>query len=148
MLRLPPPIWAMIFLGACAGLSWVLGWPMAPWPHHEAVGMVVFFASWILPVWAFRKFRLAGAELDPTSESSRAFITDGPFRLTRNPMYLGLTGAALGMAIWVGTWPMLAAPVATFFTANFVHVPFEEAKLRRQFGEAFDAYTRHVRRWL
>jgi len=42
---------------------------------------------------------------------------------------------------------MLAAPPLVFLTANFVHIPFEEAKLRRQFGEAFDAYARRVRRW-
>ena len=110
--------------------------------------MAVFFAGWILPVWAFRRFRLAGTELDPISEANHTFVTDGPFRLTRNPMYLGLTVATLGMAVWVGAWPMLAAPVAVFLTANFVHIPFEEAKMRRQFGAEFDDYVRRVRRWL
>jgi len=43
---------------------------------------------------------------------------------------------------------MLLAPVAVFLTANFVHIPFEEAKMRRQFGEAFDAYARRERRWV
>jgi protein-S-isoprenylcysteine O-methyltransferase Ste14 len=54
----------------------------------------------------------------------------------------------LGIAFWVGAWPMFLAPIATFATANWVHIPFEEAKMRRQFGEAFDAYTRSVRRWI
>jgi protein-S-isoprenylcysteine O-methyltransferase Ste14 len=63
-------------------------------------------------------------------------------------MYLGLTIAALGMAILVGSWPMLAAPIATFATADFVHIPFEEAKLRRQFGDAYSAYAGKVRRWI
>ena len=43
---------------------------------------------------------------------------------------------------------MLAVPFAVFALANFVHVPFEEAKMRRQFGEAYDAYRRQVRRWV
>lgn len=148
MLRLPPPIWAMIFLLLSAGVSWALRWPGPALPHHEPIGMAVFFAGWILPVWAFRRFRLAGTELDPISETNHTFVTDGPFRLTRNPMYLGLTVATLGMAVWVGAWPMLAAPVAVFLTANFVHIPFEEAKMRRQFGAEFDDYVRRVRRWL
>jgi protein-S-isoprenylcysteine O-methyltransferase Ste14 len=63
-------------------------------------------------------------------------------------MYLGLTIVTLGIAIWVGSWPMLLAPVAVFATANWVHIPFEEAKMRRQFGSAFDDYTHKVRRWL
>lgn len=149
MLRLPPPIWTMIFLGVAALVSWALGWPAIPWPpHHEAVGMTNFFAGWILPVWAFRLFRTAGTEVDPVSETNRWLVVDGPYRVTRNPMYLGLVIAALGMAIWVGSWPMLAAPVAVFLTANFAHIPFEEAKMRRQFGEAFEAYCARVRRWV
>jgi protein-S-isoprenylcysteine O-methyltransferase Ste14 len=149
MQRLPPPIWAMIFLALAAALSWVLGWPQTGWPpRRELVGTVIFFAGWIMPVWAFRLFRSEGTEVDPMSETNRALIVRGPYRITRNPMYLGLTIAALGMAILVGSWPMLAAPVAVFLTANFVHIPFEEAKMRRQFGEAYDAYVRRVRRWL
>ena len=149
MLKLPPPIWAMIFLALTAGASWGLDWPQTPWiPHHEAVGMTIFFAGWIAPVWAFRLFRTRGAELDPTSEENRLLITDGPYAFTRNPMYLGLVIATFGMAIWVGTWPMLVAPVAVFLTANFVHIPFEEAKMRRQFDGAYDDYARRVRRWV
>ena len=149
MLRFPPPIWTMIFLAVTAGVSWALGWPPIPGaPDHEAVGIAIFFGGWILPVWAFRQFRLAGTELDPTSETNSALVTSGPFSLTRNPMYLGLIIAALGMAIWVGAWPMLAAPVAVFATANWAHIPFEEAKMRRQFNGDYDAYVRRVRRWL
>jgi len=149
MLKLPPPIWTMIFLALAAGASWALGWPQIGWPpHHVAVGMAIFFAAGIPPVWAFRLFRAEGTEVDPMSETNRALVVRGPYRLTRNPMYLGLVVAALGMAILVGSWPMLAAPLAVFATANFVHIPFEEAKMRRQFGEAYDAYARRVRRWL
>ncbi|HXQ16420.1 MAG TPA: isoprenylcysteine carboxylmethyltransferase family protein [Caulobacteraceae bacterium] len=149
MLRLPPPIWTMIFLALTAGVSWMLGWPQIGWPpQHIAVGTAIFFAGWVTPVWAFRVFRSEGTEVDPMSETNRVLVVRGPYRLTRNPMYLGLTIAALGMAIVVGSWPMLAAPVAVFLTANFVHIPFEEAKMRRQFGEAYDAYCARVRRWI
>jgi protein-S-isoprenylcysteine O-methyltransferase Ste14 len=149
MLQLPPPIWAMIFLALAAGVSWALGWPPIGWPpQHVSVGLVLFFAGWVMPVWAFRLFRAEGTDVDPVSETNRALVIRGPYRLTRNPMYLGLTIAALGVAIVVGSWPMLAAPLAVFLTANFVHIPFEEAKMRRQFGEAYDGYLRRVRRWI
>ncbi len=61
---------------------------------------------------------------------------------------LGLVLLALGIAVWVGAWPMLIAPVAVFATANWVHIPFEEAKMRRQFGAAYDDYVARVRRWV
>jgi protein-S-isoprenylcysteine O-methyltransferase Ste14 len=63
-------------------------------------------------------------------------------------MYLGLTSISLGVAFWTGWWPMFLAPVVTFATANWVHIPFEEEKMRRQFADVFDAYARKVRRWL
>jgi protein-S-isoprenylcysteine O-methyltransferase Ste14 len=53
-----------------------------------------------------------------------------------------------GIAVWVGSWPLFLAPIAVFATANWVHIPFEEAKMRRQFGEEYDSYLRRVRRWL
>jgi protein-S-isoprenylcysteine O-methyltransferase Ste14 len=139
----------MVFLALAAAVSWALGWPPAPWlPHHNAVGMVVFFGGWAPAVWAVRRFVRNGADLDPFAQSNRVLVTDGPYRLSRNPMYLGLTVATLGMAIWVGSWPMLGAPVAVFLVTNFFFIPAEEAKMRAQFGEAYDAYALRVRRWV
>jgi protein-S-isoprenylcysteine O-methyltransferase Ste14 len=101
-----------------------------------------------LTVAAAALFRREGTELNPTSTTNRKLVTSGPYRFTRNPMYLGLVIVTLGIAFWVGAWPMFLAPIVTFATANWVHVPFEEAKMRNQFGEAFDAYVRKVRRWI
>ena len=93
-------------------------------------------------------FRREGTEINPTSPANRVLVTSGPFRFTRNPMYLSLVIITLGVTIAVGAWPMVLAPIATFVTANWVHIPFEEAKMRRQFGPDFDVYTTSVRRWL
>jgi len=93
-------------------------------------------------------FRREGTEINPTSPSNRTLVTRGPYRFTRNPMYLGLLILAFGIAVWIGAWPMFIAPVAVFAVANWVHIPFEEAKMRRQFGAAYDDYIAQVRRWL
>jgi protein-S-isoprenylcysteine O-methyltransferase Ste14 len=53
-------------------------------------------------------------------------------------MYLGLVIVTLGIAVWVGAWPMFLAPIAVLATANWVHIPFEKAKMRRQFGATYD----------
>ena len=94
------------------------------------------------------QFRREGTEINPTSPANRKLVTSGPFRLTRNPMYLGLVLVTLGIALWVGAWPVLLAPIAIFATANWVHIPFEEEKMRRQFGASFDAYASNTRRWI
>ena len=63
-------------------------------------------------------------------------------------MYLGLVLLSLGIAFWAGAVPMFVVPVLVFAVANWVHIPFEEAKMRRQFGAAYEAYAAKVRRWL
>ena len=148
MLKLPPPAWAMLYMLLAAGLSWALGWPRVPGLPIAPLGIVLTVAGFGPPVWAAVQFRRANTEFNPTSPTNRALVTDGPYRLTRNPMYLGLVVITAGIAIWVGAWPMALAPAAVFATANWVHIPFEEAKMRRRFGEAFEAYARQVRRWL
>jgi protein-S-isoprenylcysteine O-methyltransferase Ste14 len=148
MLRLPPPIWTMIYLGLAAAVSWALGWPKVPGLPQPVIGGAIFFLAWIAPVWAVRIFQVEGAEIDPMSETNRKLVTGGPYRFTRNPMYLGLTVSTLGLAIWLGDWPFFLVPLAVYATANYVHIPFEEAKMRRQFGADFDAYAARVRRWI
>jgi len=148
MLKLPPPIWALIYVVVTAGISWFSGWPRIAWLHSVPLGVALFILGWAPPVWAAVTFGRAGTEFNPTSPTNRKLVSSGPYRLTRNPMYLGLVIVTLGIAVWVGSWPMFLAPLATFATCNWVHIPFEEAKMRRQFGEAFDAYTGAVRRWV
>jgi protein-S-isoprenylcysteine O-methyltransferase Ste14 len=146
MLRLPPPIWALLYVLASAGVSGLMGWPAGL--RSVPLGIALTILGWAPPVWAVLLFRRAGTEVRPTSPANKALVTYGPYQFTRNPMYLGLVIVTLGIALWIGSWPMLLAPILTFVTANFVHIPFEEAKMRRQFGETFDAYTRKVRRWV
>jgi len=148
MLKLPPPIWALIYILLCAALSWSLGWPRVPALPLPPLGMVLVAIAFVPPVWALVLFRREGTEIQPTSPANRALVTRGPYQFTRNPMYLGLVVLSLGIAIWVGAWPMFIAPIAVFATANWVHIPFEEAKMRRQFGAAYDGYVARVRRWV
>ena len=148
MLKFPPPIWMLIYLALCLGLSWLLGWPRLPGLPLPLAGMVLAALAFIPPVWAFVLFQREHTEIDPTSPTNRALVIRGPYQFTRNPMYLGLITLSLGIAVWIGAWPMFLAPLAVFATVNWVHIPFEEAKMRRQFGAAYDDYVGRVRRWV
>jgi protein-S-isoprenylcysteine O-methyltransferase Ste14 len=148
MLKLAPPVWALVYVLIAAAISWALGWPRLPGPRLAPLGIALVAIAWILPVWAIVLFRNAGTEVSPTSPTNRELITSGPYRFTRNPMYLGLVMVTLGIAIWVDAWPMFIAPIAVFCTANWVHIPFEETKMRRQFGATYDDYVQRVRRWV
>jgi protein-S-isoprenylcysteine O-methyltransferase Ste14 len=148
MLKLPPPIWGLAYVLIAAGMSDFTGWARVPGLPLVPLGVALIVLGLALSVTAAVLFRREGTELNPTSTANRRLVTSGPFRFTRNPMYLGLVIVTLGIAFWVGAWPMFLAPIAAFATANWVHIPFEEAKMRNQFGEAFDAYVRTVRRWV
>jgi protein-S-isoprenylcysteine O-methyltransferase Ste14 len=145
---LPPPIWAILALIALYFISQLP--PFATWPswRSEPLGALIFVLGMIAPVIAILQFRRAGTEVSPTSQTNAKLVVAGIYRLTRNPMYLGLIIASLGVALFFGRPLMFAAPVFVFAIANWIFIPFEEAKMRRQFGDEFDAYAKRVRRWL
>ncbi len=148
MLKVPPPVWALAYVLLALAIGWQLDWPEMPGFPLPLLGIVLVSVPWILPGWAIILFHREGTEVNPTSPTNRKLIATGPYRFTRNPMYLGLVIVTLGIAVWVGAWPMFLAPVAVFVTANWIHIPFEEAKMRRQFGAAYDGYVGRVRRWV
>ena len=146
MVRIPPPIWMFLFLAIAVGAGKL--YPSLPVAHWPFLGIALALAGICLGVWAFGLFRQEGTELNPASETNRKLVIRGPYRFTRNPMYLGLVLLSLGIGVWTGALFLFAVPVLVFAVANWVHIPFEEAKMRRQFGSAFDDYVRAVRRWV
>src|SRR6516162_3126962 len=132
MLKLAPPIWTLLYLVLCVVLSWSLDWPTIPGLPLPLLGTALVALAFIPPVWAFVLFRREDTEINPTSPANRKLVTRGPYQLTRNPMCLGLVTLSLGIAVWIGSWPMLMAPLAVFATVNWVQIPFEEVKMRRR----------------
>jgi len=148
MVRLPPPIWLLIFVAIAGAISALMPWRSIIDLRVVPLGAALVVSGFVLPVWALTLFRREGTEVNPTSLTNAKLVVQGPYAITRNPMYLGLTTISLGLAFWIGSLPMFAVPILTFAVANWVHIPFEEAKMRRQFGAAFDDYARKVRRWI
>jgi protein-S-isoprenylcysteine O-methyltransferase Ste14 len=148
MLKLPPPIWALIYLVLAALVSVAYPWRRLLDLRSVVIGIVLVIVGLVFSFWAAILFGREGTELNPMSETNKKLVIRGPFLITRNPMYVGLVVTSLGIAVIVGSLPMFLVPVLVFATANWGHIPFEEAKMRRQFGAAYDAYTGKVRRWL
>ena len=105
-------------------------------------------AGIFLAAWGRSTFAAAGTEIIPASATNKKLVTSGPFRFTRNPMYLGVSVLTLGIAFYAGTLPFFAVPVLLFVLCNFVFIPFEEAKMQRQFNNQYAEYRRRVRRWI
>jgi protein-S-isoprenylcysteine O-methyltransferase Ste14 len=102
-------------------------------------------AAWVL--WAWWHFRRVATPMLPTAEP-RVLVDEGPYRYGRNPMYLGLALIITGGGIALGS-PLLAlAAVAFVLIVDRLHIPFEEARLRRRFGGWYSDYAADVRRWI
>ena len=148
MLKAPPPLWALALLIATYFLSAAPPFNGLPVWRHEIIGAALAIIGISFPAIASSQFRRAGTQILPTSETNNALVTTGVYALTRNPMYVGVILASVGIALFFGRPLMLLAPLVVFIITNWVLIPFEEAKMRRQFGTAFDDYCRRVRRWI
>lgn len=148
MRNIPPPLWALLFLAATYGLSLVPGLGALPIYPTRPFGLILIIVALMLSTTAMLQFARAKTQIMPNSPVNNSLVTNGLYAVTRNPMYLAMTLFCLGGALWFGRPVMLLAPVLMFSVANWVFIPFEETKMRRQFGETFDAYCKRVRRWI
>ena len=112
------------------------------------LALLVGASGLLLAGWGERTFAAEGTDILPASPTNKKLVMRGPFRYTRNPMYLGLVLMAFGFAFYFGTIPFYAVPVLLFLLCNFSFIPFEEAKMQRQFGNQYTDYLRRVRRWV
>ena len=115
-------------------------------PYRYA-GIVIIALGLALILWAALLFRRAGTEIRPYLPST-ALVIAGPYRFTRNPMYLGMAAILLGTAILLGSvTPFLIVPAfMAVITDRFIRG--EEQKMQRGFGDQYLAYKARVRRWL
>lgn len=100
-----------------------------------------------LVAWPLRLFDRAGTTHKP-GERPRALVSSGPYRWTRNPMYLGIALLMLGIGLPFGTWPFLVAPAGFLLTVDRAFVPGEERALETALGDEYRSYRSRVRRWL
>jgi len=111
------------------------------------VGYGLIALGIVLPVWGARLFRRHETNILPYKDPDH-IVTAGPFRFSRNPMYLGMLMVLLGAAGLYGTALGFIFPLAYFCVANGYYIPYEEGRMAAAFGDEFTAYKAKVRRWL
>ena len=143
--RLPPPIIAALVMGA----AWLLDrvWTLQVGPPAVALGGMVIFLAIGLAGWAVLALVKAGNDPRPDRPDA-AMVETGPYRRSRNPIYLGLLLGATGLAlIWGTLWAWLGVAVLHGVLDRLV-IAKEEAYLAARFGAAYEVYKGRVRRWM
>lgn len=149
-IRIPPPLlFVLTFLGG-VGLQRlepldVNSAGVVEAANTAGIGLVAF--GLLLALSCMGIFLWARTTLVPHGTAAK-LITGGPYRYTRNPMYVSLVAVYLGVdGIRAGIWPLLLLPLPIIIVSKFV-IPFEENRLKQLFGNTFEQYCAKVRRWL
>ena len=111
------------------------------------IGLIIFLAGLSITFNSFYLFKKNKTPIIPGSKPTFV-VQSGPYKLTRNPMYLGVTLALLGISIHIGNLLSLLSPLIFFIAMNLVYIPFEEKLMKNLFGKKYLDYRKKVRRWV
>ncbi len=147
-LLVPPP---RLYVGTwLSGLAISLFVPVRLLQHFDIAavsGLLLFALSSGLARWSFVTMRRSETSAAPDTHAAQ-LVTDGPFRYSRNPIYVAMTGLYLGLTLLLNSlWPLLLV-VPLLAVMEWGVIRREERYLSQRFGPPYDAYRSRVRRWL
>jgi protein-S-isoprenylcysteine O-methyltransferase Ste14 len=146
VIAFPPFIW----LG-CAVLSglvhFVFPHRMMAYTLSLALGLAFVVLAPSLAIWAFRTMKAAGTNIDP-AKPALTIVRNGPYRFTRNPMYLALCLLQIAVAFLLDDWIALLLLIPLALLLHYGVILREEKYLEAKFGAPYLALKREVRRWV
>jgi protein-S-isoprenylcysteine O-methyltransferase Ste14 len=111
------------------------------------LGFLFFIIGGILNIWTDQLFKKYKTTVKPDEKPS-SFIQTGPFKISRNPMYLGMAILLAGAGFILGSIISFTGALLFIAAMEIAFIPGEENRLREKFGEEFNTYRKKVRRWL
>jgi protein-S-isoprenylcysteine O-methyltransferase Ste14 len=143
----PPIAWVLAVLAGLT-LNWVKPSPFLPASVSAGwLGALMFTLALALFVWAISTMTGAGSNV-PTRLPTTAIVENGPYRFTRNPIYISMVLGLIGLAIGFDSFWLLVTLVPFALVIRYGVISREEAYLERKFGEVYLDYKSRVRRWL
>ena len=146
--------YATLFVGVLLVLvpSRVLSIAGIPSPHvfgiQQLFGLVLVLASAVLVISCILAFVFIGKGTQAQFDAPRHLVIRGPYRVIRNPMYLGATGVLAGAALYYGSAALSIYAIVFWIFTHCRVVFFEEPALARTFGKEYEIYRSSVGRWI
>lgn len=142
----PPFVYlAVIALGLLLHFVWPVR--LVPRPVSMPLGVIAVLLAGALFLYAVRTFWTAGTPV-PGNRPTTAIVRTGPYRWSRNPIYLSFSLLQLGVALWVNSLWLLVTLMPAVALMSFVVIPREERYLESRFPSDYLPYKASVRRWL
>ena len=148
-LKIPPPAVAVLIAGAMWGISLVAPLLEAPMFIRVAAALAIALAGGGFSLAGVISFRRARTTVNPMKpETTSSLVCSGIYRVTRNPMYVGLLFVLVAWAVFLSSaWALLGSLAFVLYIDRFQIAP-EEKVLLAMFGTSYSAYKSRVRRWL
>ena len=145
--KIPPPILALVMIVLIYLSPLFVESITFNYQGSLSVLFIILGAACALPSFKlFAKFKTTITPLKPSDAT--ALVTEGMYRYSRNPMYLGLLLWTIASTIWFGTWFGIIINIVFIFLINFLQIIPEEEALLEIFGEEYEEYKKNVRRWI
>jgi len=145
--RIYPPVYLLLAVILMIALDRLLPLRRVVPSGVRPIGVALLVLGLVLNVWAAGLFARAGTAIKPLQPST-ALVTHGPFRMSRNPMYLGMAVMLVGVAMLLGSLTPFVVVPAFVLLIERRFIRREEAMLDGTFGAAYAEYKRRVRRWI
>ncbi|WP_198912302.1 methyltransferase family protein [Parvularcula mediterranea] len=144
-----PPAWFAIFFMAIYFVGRAMPGATFRLPAEDAVAGLLTLAGIGIAVWALVQFRQQKTTFHPERPgAASALVTDGVYKVTRNPMYVGMALILLALALKLGSLLSLLLVPVFIGVITAVQIIPEERALTRLFGDEFEAFKRSTPRWL
>lgn len=111
-------------------------------------GIVLSFFAVVVFVWCWHLFSKLGGGTPNPAKPPHLLVVEGPFRRTRNPIYIAYVSYLLGCAVFFGSPSLFIISVLFFLAMNYLVVSVEEPLLEKKFGNAYKKYVKKVPRWI
>ncbi len=145
--RLLPPVVFLVCLLAAGSIAFLVPGPtLVPMPWN-GVGLTLIVAGIFLLVAGSQRFTRSRTNINTFLDPNH-LVTDGVFRLSRNPMYLGFALTLLGVCVGIGAATPFLAWLVFVLVCQVWYIPFEEARCEAVFGDEYRKYRSRTRRWL
>lgn len=147
--RIPPPLLMLLIGGAMGAVLFGQTPPQLPAAYRWGPAAFLFLAGGVFGFPAIRAFTKARTTINPVAiDQASVLVTSGIYRMTRNPMYVGLSLLLCAWAFWLSRPITVCGPVAFVLFINRFQIIPEERALSARFGRAYLDYQLAVRRWL